>query len=201
MDKWSIFDESTGEYIGTHETTGGVLWDIEGQVIVENLDANPFTHWYHNGEAREYTPQEKANKLNAQQFKKWNNLTMSWVDHIPVSTAKEIKLQWVNEKRTDADNEGFVFNGDTFDLSFAGQMKIQAITTMINANPQMLNNPNYDINIVLIDKSSKAMRARDVVDVCSALVNHIDFLDEKAQTLRSHIAACTTIDQLNALVW
>ena len=201
MHTYHYFDTITGEYAQLRESSKDIEPAKAGYFIVKDQVVSRSTHWFNGTDVVEYTEPQRLAKAAAIPFKQWSNQTMAWVDYIAVDVAKEQKLNWAAAQREVADAAGFEFDGDTFGIDSKSLMKLQAVAVMVNSNPALLNNPNYRVNVMRNNGLARAMTARNCVDAYTAAVEKIIEFDDRLQTLRTAISACTTIDELNALEW
>lgn len=118
----------------------------------------------------------------------------------PLPAAKEIKFQEIDARTVELVNQGFTFppgSGMVFSLSIPGQIKLLGIEVLRN-DPAMV----YPIRFNTIDD-------RNAIDLANATAVHNMALTafgtyrgyvDSGSALKDQVRACTTVDQVNAIV-
>lgn len=143
----------------------------------------------------EYTDQKPIHT-----YQKFDEKQKLWTDdELKIDQLKEAKRQEINEARTNAELEGFTFNGKPFDSDRDSISRIGNAATA--AQSALLMKQPFQVDWVTKDNESMQLDAQGILMMHGALVQHVDQANAKAQSIKKKINSATTIAELLEIKW
>lgn len=127
----------------------------------------------------------------------WSVPTQQWV--LDIAKAKTIKFKEIKDTRNSKEFGGFVWDGSTFDSDGVSQSRIQGGVQLAILAQQ--NNQPFSITWTLADNSVRTLDGMQMIQVGTALAQHVQSLHETARILRAQIDAAGTIEQVQSVAW
>lgn len=125
----------------------------------------------------------------------WNPSTEDWDDPRVLQELKSAQWETVKAARTAAEYAGFTWDGFVFDSDAISQNRITGAVTLAMLSPEFV------INWVLADNTTRLLDQSSMAQVGGALGAHVAAQFAHGVTLRAQIEAATTQAEVEAIVW
>lgn len=129
----------------------------------------------------------------------WRYVNKQWRRIVNLTRAKLEKWRDLKDARNDAEFGTFVWDGSEFDCDAVSTMRIMGAAQM--ALIATANSLPYSQTWTLADNTTRDLTAADMVNLALALGAHTNDVHITGRTLRTQIAAATTLPQVNAINW
>lgn len=119
----------------------------------------------------------------------------AWVDRRDLAFYKDERWGLIKKARDDAEFGGFTWDGSVFDSDSVSQSRIQGAVVLAGGVE------SFSISWTLADNSTRLLSGSEMLGVGVALGEHVNAQHERARALRAQIAAATSVNALQAIVW
>ena len=119
----------------------------------------------------------------------------TWKDPRALFDIKASRWVDIKQARSRTEYAGFSWGNSIFDSDPVSQNRITGAVTLAQMSP------NFTISWVLADNSVRALNQAEMLQVGSALGQHVASIFTKAAGLRAQIEAATTVSEVELIVW
>jgi len=121
---------------------------------------------------------------------KFDYAAKDWIDTRSLTQTQAKKWEAIKLERNTLELSGFDYDGNRYDSDMFSQIRI--------AGAAVLRHP---VVWTLQNNETIALNSDQVVGLGQALVNHVQACHERSRAARQAIYACTTVDQVDAIVF
>lgn len=125
----------------------------------------------------------------------WDASQSQWVDPRNLDAHKDAKWEEIKAARANAEYGGFTWDGSTFDSDLASQQKIIGAAQLAGLNSA------YEVDWTLADNTVRHLTASNMVEVGTALGQHVNTQYIHARALRQQISDAETLQELESIAW
>lgn len=129
----------------------------------------------------------------------WDWELMQYIDPRSLAEIKEARWAELKLARTQAESEGFTWDGSIFDSDPSSQARINGAVTLALIARQ-LNQP-YEVTWTLKNSTTRTLSIDEMIAVGLTLGNHVQTIFNKGQLLQQQINQATTKEEVTSIVW
>lgn len=199
MDYIAIVNKNTGvlDFVG-NVLDGNKITLKEDKFVVFDVDTTVRmeTHYYLDGVFCQYTPEEINQRARVPAGFVWKMPERTIVDCRSLQQAKDQKWKQIKNIRTQKENSTFSYNGNEFHADKEHIPGAVQLAMMAKSAGQP-----FSINWTLDNNSVISLNADQMIEVGVALGTFINNLYDIARQLREEIESCSTVQDVDAIVW
>lgn len=200
MKFFSVYDPATGEIRGTGKCQDDdLVLQGSGSLLVLEGTGAAGTHHVVAGDLVAYTETQAADKAARQYRAVWSNATMTWLDQRSLGETKADCWLVIKSHRNAAEFGGFTWDGSTFDSDPESQSRIQGAAQL--ATLAMLASQSFSVDWTLADNTVRTLSGANMLAVGQQMGVHIMTMHATGRVLREAIAAATTTETLELILW
>lgn len=128
-------------------------------------------------------------------YHKLNHNTKQWEDTRSLEELKDYKWNTIKVLRDQEEFSYFEFNGLLYDCSAKSQQRIVSAASLASTNT------NLELEWTIADNTIVILSSLDLINLQTALSNHIINIHTKARNIRYQIYSCSTVEELDYISW
>lgn len=184
------------------ENEEGVEEELSGQdtYFLDKLDSQELKELGIANVSRQEEPSEISIYQEVKESKKYveesNTYQISYeVVDKPLDEIKEIKIMEINDKKQEAVLQGFTYQDKIYQCSTYDQTLILGKVTQLSIAP------SESISWIAMDNTVTTFTSQEFMAFATALAGAIEEITFKARSLKDQVTACTTKEEVEAVVW
>ena len=113
----------------------------------------------------------------------------------PLDDIKELKIMEINDKKQEAVMQGFTYQDKVYQCSTYDQTLILGKVTQLSISP------SESISWIAMDNTVTTFTSQEFMAFATALAGAIEEITFKARSLKDKVNACTTKQEVEAVIW